>query len=192
MIKTKPIDIELARSLFNYDPMTGLITHKHDKLAGRGMRAIKARKGDEAGTMIKGGYRQIYINKSLYLSSRVAFAMFHGVDPGNMFIDHIDGCKINNRIENLRLVDNKSNQRNSISDVKVRTNNGHQYAYAQIRTNAVRKSFHAPIAKHGRDRAIRLAETWHIGMKLMHHPESFVRLCDKYGEQRVLDIQAQL
>lgn len=56
------------------------------------------------------GYRQICYKNKLYLEHRLIFMYHHGYLPKE--IDHIDRCKDNNRIENLREVTHKENLQN--------------------------------------------------------------------------------
>ena len=63
-----------------------------------------------AGTVHHTGYEQVKVGKKTYRSHRVIFAMHHGYMPQT--IDHIDGNKLNNRIENLRESTTQQNQFN--------------------------------------------------------------------------------
>jgi len=64
--------------------------------AGRG-RIVA---GATAGPSSEDKYRKITINHSGYYAHRLIFLMHHGYLPKN--VDHIDGDKHNNRIDNLR------------------------------------------------------------------------------------------
>ena len=44
---------------------------------------------------------------------RLIYILHHGCIPKGSLIDHIDGDKLNNKIENLRLTDHKGNARNA-------------------------------------------------------------------------------
>jgi len=64
----------------------------------------------------KNGYRKIKIypdgskkRKSFWMS-RLVYEAFHGPIPPKMQIDHVDGNRINNSLENLMLVTPKQNQ----------------------------------------------------------------------------------
>lgn len=56
--------------------------------------------GQKAGSTRTSGYVAIVINKKPYYAHRLIYMMFHGNMP--KFIDHINGTKADNRIENLR------------------------------------------------------------------------------------------
>jgi hypothetical protein len=80
------------------------------------------RKGKLAGTLDQKGYRSVKIKNVSVKCHRVVFKMFNGYLP--KIIDHIDGNRSNNRIENLREatpsqnVWNSKTQSNSKSGVK--------------------------------------------------------------------------
>ena len=60
----------------------------------------KARQGRKAGGIVSSGYVLVTINKKQIYAHRVIFLMHYGYLPN--YIDHIDGIKLNNKIENLR------------------------------------------------------------------------------------------
>jgi hypothetical protein len=57
-------------------------------------------------------YIQVSINKKKYYVHRIIFMMFNGFMPA--YIDHIDGNRKNNKIENLRNATLSENQYNKI------------------------------------------------------------------------------
>ena len=56
--------------------------------------------GAKAGCKNSHGYCVVRVNKVLYGIHRIIFLMHHGHLPE--YIDHADGDRLNNRIENLR------------------------------------------------------------------------------------------
>lgn len=68
--------------------------------------------GHPAGNLRPDGYWQVKIDNALFLAHRVAWLLAYGEDPGDLQIDHIDGDKGNNTLENLRLATNTQNQWN--------------------------------------------------------------------------------
>jgi hypothetical protein len=108
--KTLPTPEELHKFL-RYDPGTGLLYWRH--------RADRAAKWNTryAGTLALNntstyGYRTGCINKIAVRAHRVVWAMVHGKWPEKE-IDHINGNRADNRIENLRLVSAKENRKNA-------------------------------------------------------------------------------
>lgn len=91
--------VEVLRDTFFYDLETG---HLHRK---RGS-SIK-----RAGENCRNGYRKVEVLGKDCLEHRVIWKMFYGIDPASS-IDHRDGNKSNNRIENLRIATVSENNRN--------------------------------------------------------------------------------
>ena len=100
--ETKP-SVDLMRSLLDYDPETGSITWRPQ--AGR------VRVGKIAGYKNSRGYLLINLNKGIVRAHRAAFALMTGEWP-EMQVDHINGNKLDNRWENLRICENWQNSAN--------------------------------------------------------------------------------
>lgn len=66
----------------------------------------------EAGTDKGNGYRMVCVRGKKYLTHRVIWEMINGNIPYGLEIDHIDGNRSNNRIDNLRLVKRSNNNKN--------------------------------------------------------------------------------
>lgn len=95
---------------FDYNPDTG---HFLRRRTSQG----RAHAGEIAGYVNSTGYVKIGILGSKYLAHRLAWLYVYGEWPAND-IDHIDGCRTNNRIENLRQAtrgENLQNQRKAKS-----------------------------------------------------------------------------
>lgn len=73
--------------------------------------------GKKAGTRHHTGYTQVGLKGKLYSAHRLVFMMHHGFIPE--IIDHIDGDRSNDRIENLRAASWAQNLQN----MKLRPNN---------------------------------------------------------------------
>lgn len=105
-IKSVPLpSIERLRYLFTYDDQTGVFTRRVD-LNNRW------RSGTVAGSECGPGYWRIIIDGQGYLAHRLAWKYFFGTDPG-VYIDHINGNGLDNRIVNLREADPSQNIANS-------------------------------------------------------------------------------
>lgn len=96
------------RDLIDYDPNSGLLVWKaraskwwNDKFEGKPAVANSTPEG----------YLTGWVRSRHYKAHRVAWAIFHGEWPKGL-IDHIDGDPSNNRIANLRVVDDRANCQN--------------------------------------------------------------------------------
>lgn len=74
--------------------------------------------GKEVGNKHGQGYREMMIHNKRYLIHRVVYEMHYGQIPKGMFVDHINGIRDDNRIENLRLATNSQNLLNAKLSVK--------------------------------------------------------------------------
>jgi len=79
----------------------------------------RARAGSIAGYVRKNGYRAVCIDGHVYYAHRIAWKTSTGEEPP-VYIDHIDGDKLNNRIHNLR---ETTQSQNGINVHKNRRNN---------------------------------------------------------------------
>lgn len=100
------INTEELKRLLAYDPETGVFLRNRDMKGG-------FRKGEIAGSIkTDSGYMLIQFQGKQYRAHRLAWLYVYGSFPeGN--IDHINRIKTDNRICNLRVVDQKINACNS-------------------------------------------------------------------------------
>lgn len=91
-------------SVLHYNPETGTFTWI--KKTGR-----KIVPGTSAESLNYAGYIRIGINRSYHMAHRLAWFYVHGKWPANR-IDHINGNRSDNRLQNLRDVSTATNQQN--------------------------------------------------------------------------------
>jgi hypothetical protein len=101
----KPNKITLEQSLLHemLDYLDGQLIWKNKK------DNLAHLNGKVAGCMHKSGYRQIKFGQIMYPAHRIMWIYHNGSIDENMQIDHINGIKTDNRIENLRLVTAQQN-----------------------------------------------------------------------------------
>ncbi len=88
----------------DYDPLTGIFTR-------RTRTAHCMSIGDVAGCPNGRGYLKFGVNGKSYYAHRLAWLFVYGQFPHGI-IDHIDGNRANNRIDNLRDVSRTVNNQN--------------------------------------------------------------------------------
>lgn len=97
------LDAETVKQWLLYDPQSGLFTWRQ--------RRRHHPVGSAAGAVCKRGYVVIGLLGKTRKAHRLAWAYVYGEMPAGL-IDHIDGNKSNNRIDNLRVVTNTVNMQN--------------------------------------------------------------------------------
>lgn len=93
---------DYLKSILDYNPETGVFTWIESKRYGW--------VGKQAGSMRSDGYLKIKILNKNQLAHRLAYLYIHGCSPKS--IDHINGSRCDNRIENLRAADHSKNGMN--------------------------------------------------------------------------------
>ncbi len=108
------------KELLKYDPDTGVLAWKHRPWATKGWNTRYA--GCQAGNLSGDGYLQFCVRPKMYKAHRVVWLLHYGSWPvGDL--DHINGVKTDNRIVNLRDVNNQDNHKNT----KLRSDNKSGY-----------------------------------------------------------------
>lgn len=102
-MRNREISSEILLNLFDYD--NGVLIWK----ANTGK---KNKIGTVAGCDKGNGYISVGIFGRRYLAHRIVWIMHNGAIPSGMQIDHINHDRSDNRIENLRVVSNKTNAMN--------------------------------------------------------------------------------
>ncbi|MDO8972095.1 MAG: HNH endonuclease signature motif containing protein [Saprospiraceae bacterium] len=127
-----------------------------------------AKAGKTAGCLNGAGYSQIQIDGQSYLTHRVVWMYIHGAWPTDQ-IDHINGIKTDNRINNLRECSPGENQQN-------RTPNKNSTSkFAGVSWFAKTKKWQARIGIQGKQKHIGYftneldAAFAYLEAKLQHH-----------------------
>lgn len=153
--KARPLPSqEYLNSVLDYCPETGVLTWKHRnerhfKSSGAFKTWNTRFSGRAAGSPHGQGYRQINLDGKVYLAHRVIWTMVHG-DFGTDDIDHINGNRSDNRLENLRSVSRTVNLRNAatkgvgatgVCGVSLHRSTGKYRAYVGINGKQVHLGF---------------------------------------------------
>jgi hypothetical protein len=123
--------IDILKEVIIYIPETGELIWRKNR--------PKCKAGSIAGGMHSDGYIYVGIYGKRYAAHRIAWLMHYGKDPDNMQIDHINQCKNDNRIINLRLASPAENRHN------VSATKGSTTGYKGVSYNKERNKYHAQI-----------------------------------------------
>ena len=132
---------EVAR-LFTYDRETGVL---YWRIRDRNTIRHKYVAGSTKGA--KDGYRRVGIKGKNYQEHRIIMMLCFGHIPENAEIDHINHVRDDNRLCNIRIVDNTTNSRNAsigknnttgVCGVYVDKRKAKRYC-AEIKVNRIKK-----------------------------------------------------
>ena len=121
-MKPKPLPpIDLLRERYRYDYTMGVLyrrTRNYNKHTGE----VRWCNGwNEVTCKNKHGYLVATVAGQQVKVHRLCYALYHGADPGDLQIDHINRNPIDNRICNLRAVTAKENCANRSDAAKLNT-----------------------------------------------------------------------
>lgn len=135
------VTVERLKELLDYDPMTGLFKWK---VRRKGVEA-----GDVAGAVNHEGYISIGIDNSVYKAHRLAWLYMFGRMPNGM-MDHRNGDRADNRIENLREATPGQNSQNKhVASAKNKSS-----GLMGVSWSNDRNKFYARICVNGKVRAL--------------------------------------
>jgi hypothetical protein len=149
-------DFELLRQAFKYCPKTGTLVRNSN---GNSMTGLDAY-----------GYIQVGYRKKMYKAHRLIWAMVYGEFPQG-HIDHINGVRHDNRIENLRVVTHQQNVHN-----QQRKNKRNKSGYVGVCWNKRAAKWQAGIHVNGSYRYLGVfstpeeAHAAYLKAKKVHHP----------------------
>lgn len=104
-MKTQNISQARLHELVSYAPDTGVFIWNKSRR--------RCRSGSPTGCKMKNGYICIRLDDVLYTAHRLAWMYVHGRWPANQ-LDHINGDRADNRIDNLREATNAENAQNRL------------------------------------------------------------------------------
>lgn len=98
---------------FKYEPKskTGLVWN-YTKYTGSHGKTLTIWIGKEAGWVSVHGYGEVKLDGKCYKTHRIIWEMHNGIIPSGYDIDHLDGNRLNNNLENLRICNDKINSHN--------------------------------------------------------------------------------
>lgn len=166
----------------------------HDRRRGRGRGYVFIQSGDVVGTLTGKGYYVVEVEYETASVHRVVWEMHNGALEDWQLIDHIDGDRANNRIDNLHAVSQDNNARNikmmatnktGVCGVHYREWDGFGKYVASWRKLDKRegsKSF--SVNKYGHAEAFRLACEYRREMIQQRNTEG-AEYSDRHGTRRV-------
>ena len=155
------------KELLHYDPSTGILTW-------RGTRKGVVGANTPAGTPDGHGYIQITADGGIYRAHRLAWMYVHGEFPPDQ-TDHINGIKTDNRIENLRCVDNKENGKN------MRRSSRNTSGVTGVSFLKSKQKWHATIFVNGERKHIGLSHSIKEAAAMRKRAEKFYGFHENHG-----------
>lgn len=136
----------------NYDVLSPtFLTRKFDWLCGKkSNRYVREVAGSPVGCVTPTGYIKVQINGRQVFGHRVVWEMHNDEIPEGMYLDHLDGCRTNNELSNLRCVPREGNMRNAcikstnksgVTGVHLNSDGYWVANYMELSGEAVRKHF---------------------------------------------------
>lgn len=123
--KDSRVDKSIIRDALEYNYKTGdLIWKKRPRFHFKTRTAMNNFNKRWAGSLIRNigndGYYRLSIDHHRYKAHRIIWFLHYGSFP-SQYIDHLDGNKLNNKIDNLRDVTIQENAKNTKINVKSKT-----------------------------------------------------------------------
>ncbi len=107
-MKHKPLPSQdELKNRFIYDETIGRLVYKIPPSPN-----LRHKKGKPAGSKHQEGGYQVCYKRNVYLHCRLVWVYVYGIDPAELEIDHINGNRADDRIQNLRLATRAEQQWN--------------------------------------------------------------------------------
>ncbi len=90
-----------------------LFEYKYGNLIRKVKTCNRVKVGDVVGSLKIDGYTYVSVNSKQHLCHRLIWVYHNGDIPEGLQIDHINGIRDDNKIDNLRLVTNQENAFNN-------------------------------------------------------------------------------
>jgi len=151
------------KTQLHYEPSTGVFT----RLVSNNTRFLV---GTVAGCQHHSGYNHISISKRIYEAHRLAWLYVHGQFPANQ-LDHKNGQRSDNRLDNLRLATHAQNVQNQVKPSK--NNKSGYLGVCWSKSNsawAAQIKVSGKILQLGRFADPTVAHQIYLAAKRVHHP----------------------
>lgn len=166
--QNRALNVKTLKEKLHYDVGTGIFKWIVKPSKNRSA-------GDIAGYKNNSGYIVIKIDNRAYLAHRLAWLYVNGENPRNN-IDHINGDKLDNRISNLRDVNQSLNCRNA----KMKKNN--KSSYTGVHWSREKNKWSSQIRIDGGNAFIGYYKTFYAAC-YAHHAESIKHgYSDRHGK----------